>query len=91
MHQFDSVWDAIEDTPKNAEMMKVRSGLMMALQKYIARQGLSQAEAAKHFGVTPPRIAELINGQVNAFDVDALIAMAATAGLHCDIQIREAA
>ena len=29
--QFSSVWDAIEDTPEEAENMKLRSSLMMAL------------------------------------------------------------
>jgi len=29
--QFASVWDAIEDTPAEAEKMKLRSALMMAL------------------------------------------------------------
>ena len=29
---FASVWDAIEDTPPEAENMKLRSALMMALE-----------------------------------------------------------
>lgn len=32
---FVSVWDAIEDTPAGAENMKLRSALMMALEKQI--------------------------------------------------------
>jgi predicted XRE-type DNA-binding protein len=89
--QFDSVWDAIEDTPEEAATMKLRSSLMMALQAQIARRGLNPAEAARQFGVTEPRITELINGQVNLFDLNALVSMAATAGLECEIQIRDAA
>ena len=30
--QFTSVWDAIEDTPEEAENMKLRSGLMVGLK-----------------------------------------------------------
>ena len=30
--KFANVWDAIEDTPEEAENMKLRSGLMMALK-----------------------------------------------------------
>lgn len=44
---FASVWDAIEDTPAGAENMKVRSALMMALEKQIRDHGWTQAEAAR--------------------------------------------
>jgi predicted XRE-type DNA-binding protein len=44
--RFSSVWDAIEDTPAEAENMKLRSQLMMALKDHIARTELSQSQAA---------------------------------------------
>ena len=44
--QFASVWDAIEDTPAEAENMKLRSTLMMTLKNHISSTGLSQVEAA---------------------------------------------
>ena len=50
---FASVWDAIEDNPEQAENMKLRSSLMIALKKHVAGSGLSQAQIAKLFGVTP--------------------------------------
>ena len=50
--RYSSVLAAIEDTPAQAENMKLRSTLMMALQDHIARSGLSQSQAAKIFGVT---------------------------------------
>ncbi len=34
--RFESVWDAIEDTPAEAENMKLRSKLMIAL-KHLSR------------------------------------------------------
>ncbi len=40
--RFASVWDSIENTPAEAENMKLRSALMMALKEHIARTGLSQ-------------------------------------------------
>lgn len=89
--QFDSVWDAIEDTPEEAATMKLRSSLMRALQERIAHLGLNPAEAARRFGVTEPRITELLNGQINLFDLNALVSMAAKAGLDCEIQVRDAA
>jgi predicted XRE-type DNA-binding protein len=49
--RFASVWDAIEDTPKEAENMKLRSILMTALKNHLASTGMSQAQAARLFGV----------------------------------------
>ena len=32
---FESVWDALEDTPTEAENMKLRSSLMIAISKAV--------------------------------------------------------
>lgn len=88
--KFVSVWDAIEDTPEEAENMKLRSGLMMALKAHLARTGLSQSQAAKLFGVTQPRISDLLRGKINLFGLDALVNMAAAAGLHVEMRVLEA-
>ena len=80
--KFASVWDAIEDTPEEAENMKLRSGLMMTLKAHLARTGLSQSQVAKLLGVTQSRISDLIRGKINLFGVEALVNMAATAGIR---------
>ncbi len=89
--RFTSVWDAIEDTPEAAENMKLRSALMMALKNHIARTEMSQTQAAKLFGVTQPRISDLMRGKINLFGLDALVNMATAAGLHVEMRVREAA
>ena len=88
---FDSVWDAIEDTPEEAENMKLRSALMMALKDHIINTGMSQAQAARLFGVTQPRISDLMRGKINLFGLDALVNMATVAGFHIEMRIREVA
>lgn len=79
--RFASVWDAIEDTPQEAASLRARSILMMNLTEIIRRQGMTQAEAATLFGVTQPRISDLMRGKINLFSLDTLIDMAATAGM----------
>lgn len=88
--QFISVWDAIEDTPEEAENMKLRSSLMMALKVHLTRAGLSQSQAAKLFGVTQPRISDLMRGKINLFGLDALVNMAAAAGMRIEMRVMEA-
>jgi len=85
---FDSIWDAIEDDPAMAENMKLRSMLMMALAEYIKSAGLSQAEAAKLFAVTQPRISDLIRGKITLFSIDSLVAMLGTAGIRVDVKLK---
>jgi predicted XRE-type DNA-binding protein len=89
--RFASVWDAIEDTPEEAENLKLRSALMVALKAHLARSNLTQAQIAKLFGVTQPRVSDLLRGKINVFGLDALVNMAAAAGLRVKISIREAA
>lgn len=79
--RFTSVWDAIEDTPQEAASLRARSNLMMNLAEVIRRQGMTQADAAVLFGVTQPRISDLMRGKINLFSLDTLIDMAATAGM----------
>ena len=79
--RFTSVWDAIEDTPQQAANMKARSGLMMELSAVIQKSGMTQAEAAELFGVTQPRVSDLMRGKLNLFSLDTLMNMAATAGM----------
>lgn len=89
--RFASVWDAIEDTPEEAENMKLRAALMSALKAHIARADLTQTKAAKLFGVTQPRVSDLMRGKIDLFALDALVNMAAAAGLHVEMRIQEAA
>jgi predicted XRE-type DNA-binding protein len=87
---YDSVWDAIEDTPAASENMKIRAALMQELDGYIKSSGLTQSEAALKFGVTQPRVSDLIRGKIDLFSIDALVNMATAAGLHLDLRIRKA-
>jgi predicted XRE-type DNA-binding protein len=88
--RFSNVWDAIEDTPEQAENMKLRAALMTALKERIAQSGLNQAQAAELFGVTQPRVSDLVRGKINLFGLDALVNMAVAAGLHVELRVLEA-
>ena len=50
--RFNSVWDAIEDTPGEAANMQARAELMRVIAKYDRSSGMTQAEAAKSLAVT---------------------------------------
>jgi len=68
-----------------AEHLRIRSTLMIAVRKLIEDRGLTQGEAAKLFGVTQPRISNLVRGRIDLFSIDTLVDMLARAGVHIDV------
>jgi predicted XRE-type DNA-binding protein len=46
---------------------------------------LTQAQAADLFGVTQPRISDLVRGKIDRFSIDTLIAMLGHAGVRVRI------
>lgn len=87
-NRFASVWDAIEDTPQESASMKARAELMRGIQSWIKREELTQKAAAAMLGVTQPRVSDLVRGRINLFSIDALIDMAATAGLSPHVTLK---
>ena len=88
---FESVWDALEDTPTEAENMRLRSSLMIAITATVSAWQMTQTEAARRLGVTQPRLNNLLRGRVGKFSLDALVALAARAGLAVHLEITLAA
>lgn len=89
---FASVWDALEDTPEDAAHMRLRSELVTAIRAVVDGWDLTQAEAARQLGVSQPRLNDLLRGRVGRFSLDALVGLAARAGLVVRMEVgREAA
>jgi len=85
--RFRSVWDAIEATPAQAANMKARSEMMLAIRDTVGAWEVTQAVAAKRLGLTQPRMNDLVRGRINKFSLDALINVAARAGLSVRVEI----
>lgn len=87
--RFESVWDALADTPGEAANLQARSALAIALTEVIKQRGLTQAEAAKRLGVTQPRVSDLMRGKLDLFSLDTLVNMLAAAGLRVELRLHE--
>lgn len=87
---FNSVWDALEDTPQEAENMKIRSSLMMAISDHLEKSDGTQAAKAKKLGITQPRLNDLLKGRINKFSLDALVSIAFNAGLKVSVHTKAA-
>jgi predicted XRE-type DNA-binding protein len=90
VERYASVWDAISDTPEEAANLRVRSELMDQIAAVIEESGWTQAEAAKHCGVTQPRMNDLLRGRISRFSLDALVNIAAALGRHVHVELAAA-
>jgi predicted XRE-type DNA-binding protein len=73
--------------PAEAENLRIRAKMMMALTGYIEERKITQSRAAKLMGVSQPRISNLIRGKIGLFTIDTLVNMVAAAGLKVEIDI----
>lgn len=74
-----------------AENLRLRADLMIELTKVIERRRLTQAAAAKLFGVSQPRVSDLVRGKIDRFSVDTLIAMLGAAGVEVRVTTKRRA
>ncbi len=76
---------------EEAANLKMRTDLMVRLSKLIEARGMTQAEAARFFGVSQPRISDLVRGKIDRFSVDTLIGMLGHAGVKVQIVVGRSA
>jgi predicted XRE-type DNA-binding protein len=74
-----------------AANLKLRSELMMRIEEYYEKNGLTQAAAAKALGLTTPRFNALLKGKIGLFRLDALVNFATRAGLSVRLLVKKAA
>jgi predicted XRE-type DNA-binding protein len=54
-----------------AENLKLRAELMMRIEDFYRKSGLTQIEAARALGLTQPRLSALLKGRIGLFSIDA--------------------
>ena len=70
-----------------AANLLVRTDLMMMIEDLINTRKLKQKDAAKLFGVSQPRISDLKRGKMDAFTIDSLVTMLASAGMRVKVDV----
>lgn len=88
IHSFKSVWDALADTPEQAQSLRARAGLMRQITDVIEANGWTQAEAGAKCGVTQPRMNDLLRGRISRFSLDALVDIASALGRPVRIELQ---
>ncbi|EIC19788.1 helix-turn-helix domain-containing protein [Thiorhodovibrio frisius] len=75
--------------PAEAEVMKMRTEVMIRTAQQLKAKGWTQAEAARQLGITQPRVSRLVKGKVEDFSLDMLLTLATRAGLHPQLQLNQ--
>lgn len=82
-----NVFQDLGFAPEEAENLRVRAELMIAVGELIHERGLTQTEAAELFGVSQPRVSDLVRGKIDRFSVDTLIEMLGAAGVTVQVTV----
>ena len=77
----DNIFADLGFSRGEAENLKMRSDLMMGIEMFYRRSGLTQARAAKRLGISQPRLNALLKSRIDQFSLDALLNIASRAGL----------
>ena len=76
---------------EEAEHLKIRSALMAAIVKLIKVRKLTQSSAAALFGVSQPRISDLVRGRIDLFSIDTLVEMLSKADVRVELRVPQVA
>jgi predicted XRE-type DNA-binding protein len=72
---------------ERAAEMEMRAQLLIGLEQWLDKSGMTQTDAAKVLGVTQARVSDLKRGKINRFSMDLLVRLAARAGLRPKLKL----
>ena len=76
---------------EEAAELEMRAVLLSAINKWLRKSELTQANAAERLGVTQARISEIKNGKIGRFSLSMLVRLAERAGLRPEVKLKKAA
>jgi len=85
----DNVFLDVGFSPDEAENLQLRAQLMSRVRDVARRT--TQREAAKQFGVSQPRLNDVMRGKIGNFSLDALVNMLGHAGMRVEMKVKRAA
>lgn len=73
---------------KNYEEMEAKANLVIEISKAIKKKKLTQAQAAEMFGISQPKLSELLGGRFRGYSVERLIHFLNELGKDVDIVVK---
>lgn len=77
--------------PEEAQNLIMRAELMIKIEQFVSKSGMTQKEAARLLEITQPRLNLLLKRKIDLFSLDALVNMVARTGMQVKLTIKKAA
>ena len=87
----ENIFNDLGFKPDEAANLKIRTDLILDLQRYIKKQEWTQQEAADFFNKTQPIISNLMNGDIEKFSIDKLVQMIVKTGMQIKVEVIDVA
>lgn len=85
----ENIFEAIGFEKEEADSLLIRSQLLGEIKQYIKDSGMSLRSAAAFFGVSHPRISDIMQGRIDKFKIDYLVDMTAKTGKKVTITVTD--
>jgi predicted XRE-type DNA-binding protein len=72
---------------KESESLRIRAELMAEIKREMKGQKLTQRAAAELFGVSQPRMSDLVRGKIDLFSIETLINMLVRTGIRVQLRL----
>ena len=76
---------------RDAEKLKIKSGLVIEITKAVCKLGLTQDEAARRMGITQPKVSGMLRGDFSNLSERKLMDCLNRLGYDIEIKVRPAA
>ena len=73
---------------RNADKLKIKSGLVIEITRAVRRLGLTQQEAAKRMGITQPKVSAMLKGDFSNLSERKLMDCLNRLGYDIEIKVK---
>lgn len=83
----DNIFLDLGFDPIEATSLKIRTDLVINLQDFIQSQNWTIDQTAQFFNETPFTVTQLMNGDIDQFDLEQLITLITKAGMEMRVEV----
>ncbi|MBE9114436.1 XRE family transcriptional regulator [Lusitaniella coriacea LEGE 07157] len=83
----DNLFEDIGFTPEEAASLKIKSDLALKLRQHLEEQRLDSDEITQFFGSNAIKIEDIIEGELDRFTIEELVALLLHIGLQVKVEI----
>ena len=83
----DNIFRVLGFPAGEADILLMRTDLMIDLAKYIESCGLTQTQVAKKLGITQSRVSDLVRGRWEKFNLEMLITLEGRLGRKVSLKL----